>query len=284
MGKCTNRLSVSNLKSNHMRKLLLTSSFMTLLSTAIASESPKPEQIETRFDSGGENILVDEDPLEPFNRLIHFFNSGFDALIMKPLAIAYRLGLPEPVRDGIGNFFVNLHAPVSILNHLLQGEGARAGNSTVRFFVNTSLGFLGFVDTAHHMGHKAFETNFNETLGRWGVNTGPYLVLPFIGPSSFRHGVGMITDTFAQPETYYFRNHDHNDDRYGYGLIVVEQIHYRNTLLEALDDIANNSADPYTTLRSIYLQKQDFRLRELKEGSANALTSDPAEITDSPRP
>lgn len=262
-----------------MFKYLITSGLITtaaFTTPTFADDSPKPATMAQETSS--EEELDVNDPLEPINRAIYFVNGGLDAFVMKPLAIAYRLGLPEPVRDGIGNFFQNLNNPVSIVNHMLQGEPGRAGNCAARLLINTTIGLAGLVDAADIMGIKPFDTTFNETMAVWGVNTGPYLVIPVLGPCSFRHGLGIAVDTLAKPQTYYFWKND-EPQWISYAVTGVEQLHYRNQVLEAVDDIVDNSADPYATFRSIYFQKQDYRLKELK-GQADQKSA----ATESPRP
>lgn len=233
----------------------------------------KVESTGDKQNSGpdGEDLALDEelnDPLEAFNRSIYFVNSIVDAIVIKPLAIAYRLGLPEEVRNGIGNALTNLGAPITFLNHLLQGQPARAGTTLVRFGLNTTLGIGGLFDPAKEMGFYTLETNFNETLGVWGVNTGPYIFLPIIGPSSFRGAVGLGVGYYTQPLNYAFRPQNHNQ-WVGYTLMGVEVVHQRNLVLEAIDDLEATSLDMYASLRSIYFQKQSYRLNKLKESDVS---------------
>lgn len=203
------------------------------------------------------------DPLEPLNRSIYFVNSIVDAVIIKPLAIAYRLVLPEEVRNGVGNALTNLGAPITFLNHLLQGQPSRAGTTLVRFGLNTTLGIGGLFDPAKEMGFHTLETNFNETLGVWGVKTGPYVFLPIIGPSSFRGAVGLGAGYYTQPLNYISRRQN-NNEWIAYTVMGIEVVHQRNLVLEALDDLEATSLDMYASLRSIYFQKQDYRLKKLK--------------------
>lgn len=220
----------------------------------------------------------ENDPFEPLNRTIYFMNSIVDAIVLKPLAITYRLVLPEEVRNGVGNAFANLAAPITSLNHLLQGEPSRAGTALVRFGLNSTIGILGLFDAAKELGIEGIETNFNETLGVWGVNTGPYLMLPLIGPSSFRGTVGLGADYFTQPLNYFVNTHHDNQD-IAYSLLGLELVHQRNLVLEAVDDLEATSLDMYASLRSIYFQKQQYRLSKLKEADTSNSGN---EILDAP--
>lgn len=206
------------------------------------------------------------DPLEPFNRVIYAVNGVIDGIIVKPLAIAYRLGLPEPVRDSVGNIIRNLKSPITFTNHLLQGEPGRAVTSLGRFVVNTTVGILGFFDAATELGLPGEETSFSETLGVWEVNSGPYLIVPVIGPSSARGLVGMGGDYFMQPYNYYFNgDSQHGDSWVPVAISGVDAVHQRNLVLETVDDVVANSADPYATFRSAYFQNQDYRIKKLKK-------------------
>ena len=181
----------------------------------------------------------------------------------------------------MGNALTNLAAPITTLNHLLQGEGSRAGMTLVRFGLNSTVGILGLFDAAKEMGFHTLETNFNETMGVWGLNTGPYLVLPIIGPSSFRGTLGMGVDYFTQPVNY-FVNKDHHNQGIGYAILGTEVVHQRNLVLEAIDDLEATSLDMYASLRSIYFQKQTYRLNKLREadelGSGNEILNAPPEV------
>jgi phospholipid-binding lipoprotein MlaA len=243
------------------KELLLT----TILICPVFAES------QSDFSNGEEETAVSEinDPLEPFNRGMYGVNSVIDGLVMKPLAIAWRLVLPQPVREGAGHVLTNLKSPITATNHLLQGEPKQAATAVARFFINTTVGILGMFDAAADLGLPGEETNFNETLGVWGVNTGPYLIVPILGPSSVRHVVGIGGDYFMQPYNYYFNGDSHHGDSWVPTAITgVDAIHQRNLVLESVDDVVDNAADPYATFRSAYFQYQSHRLKKLKERRA----------------
>lgn len=211
-------------------------------------------------------VLEINDPLEPLNRAVYAVNGVIDGLVMKPLAIAWRLVLPQPVRDSAGHVFANLKAPITFTNNLLQGQPKRAATTVGRFVINTTVGILGIFDAAAEIGLPGEETTFNETLGVWGVNTGPYLIVPIIGPCSFRQVAGMGADYFMQPYNYYFNgDSQHNDSWVPVAISGVEAVHQRNLVLESVDDVVENAADPYATFRSAYFQYQTYRVKKLKE-------------------
>lgn len=211
--------------------------------------------------------LTVNDPLEPLNRGIYFINRGIDSVILKPIALVYRLVIPESVRNSVGHFYVNIHSPISFSNHLLQGNPSRANNSLIRFAINSTMGILGLFDAAETFGYKSNETGFGETLGVWGVNTGPYLMLPALGPCSFRGAAGIGGDYLLQPYNYYFMTSTKKDDWASWTLLGVDLVHQRNLYIESVDELIANSIDPYVTFRSIYFQQQQHRLNELKKPS-----------------
>jgi phospholipid-binding lipoprotein MlaA len=137
------------------------------------------------------------DPLEGLNRRIYRFNAGFDRRVLVPVVDGYRRVLPLPVRRGVSNFFNNLGELRNGLNGGLQGRPDVLGTAFYRFAVNSTLGLLGTFDLATGLGHPERREDFGQTLGRWGVRPGPYLVLPILGPSSLRDAGGTVTDTAA---------------------------------------------------------------------------------------
>ena len=160
---------------------------------AKAPEAPEKTEVKAELTSGtepspeeSEEEEESNDPLEPLNRFFYGINLMLDVAFLKPLAEVYRAVAPEPVRNGVRNVLDNLFAPVVFLNHILQGEAERATVTLGRFLMNSTIGCLGLVDAATEFGHPGYDTDLNQTLAVWGVETGPYLVLPLIGSSSFR--------------------------------------------------------------------------------------------------
>lgn len=211
---------------------------------------------------------VDEgpnDPLEPLNRLIFGINDLVDFVLLRPVAEIYRAIVPEPVRNGVTNVLDNLFTPVVFLNHVLQAEPERAAATFFRFLINSSFGLGGLVDVTSDMGYPRYDTDFNQTLTAWGVDTGPYLVLPLIGPSSFRGATGFVGDYFADPLNLYLNNRHHRKYRYWltirYGFDIVS---HREKVLETIDNLRNGSLDMYATMRSIYFQRQAYMAEKLK--------------------
>ncbi|HWI13632.1 MAG TPA: VacJ family lipoprotein [Burkholderiales bacterium] len=190
------------------------------------------------------------DPLEPLNRGIYTFNEHVDGLLLRPAAELYRLVLPDFARTGVSNFFSNLNDVIVALNNLLQGKVNYAASDASRVVVNSTIGVLGFIDVATKIGLEKHDEDFGQTLGRWGVSDGPYLVLPFFGPSNFRDAIGRIPDYYADPVTYVDPSRDRN---LLWGTRVVNR---RAELLGASRVLEAAALDPYEFVRDAYLQRR----------------------------
>ena len=151
---------------------------------------------------GGCATTNPRDPLEPMNRAIYSFNDGMDNVIFKPVARGYRAVLPQFARTGVSNFFSNINDVLVALNNLLQGKVIDALSDAGRVVVNTTIGIAGFFDVATHFGLEKHNEDFGQTLGRWGIGDGPYLVLPFAGPSNLRDAVGRAVSFRIDPITH----------------------------------------------------------------------------------
>ena len=142
------------------------------------------------------------DPLEPMNRGIFFFNRAADTLFIKPAAGMYRTVMPKPGQTAIRNVLNNLDTPVILANQILQGRFDPAGQTIERFFINSTFGVLGLVDVATELGINREDADFGQTLDAWGLGSGPYLMLPLFGPSNARDAVGLAVDSFLDPVSY----------------------------------------------------------------------------------
>ena len=147
----------------------------------------------------GENRLAERDPLEGLNRGVWAFNRGADKVVVKPVTTVYRAVIPRPGRDGVRNFFSNVGEPFSFINNILQGKFDRAVRNLGRFLVNTTAGVGGLFDVASRAKIKPAPEDFGQTLAAWGANGGPYLMLPLLGPSTLRDGIGTGVAQFADP-------------------------------------------------------------------------------------
>ncbi|MBM3351441.1 MAG: VacJ family lipoprotein [Betaproteobacteria bacterium] len=195
-----------------------------------------------------------KDPLEGINRGIYKFNDVADKAVIKPVAKGYKAVAPAPVRTGINNFFNNLGTLTSILNNLLQFKFANAFSEAGRFVINSTFGLAGFIDVAGMDKMPVHKEDFGQTLGYWGVGTGPYLVLPFLGPSNVRDLTGLTFDTVtSDPITY---THNIGEIRLHNQLRTAQFIDRRTELLDASDLVDEASLDPYAFMRDAYLQRR----------------------------
>lgn len=190
------------------------------------------------------------DPLEPFNRGVYAFNDAVDNALVKPIATGYRAVLPQFVRTGVTNFFSNLDDVTVFVNSLLQLKIPQAVSDAGRFLINTTVGVLGLVDVATHLGLEKHNEDFGQTLGYWGIGNGPYLVLPFLGPSSFRDGVGRWVDVRTDP----VRWEDHVRTRNQF--LVLRVVNTRANLLDSEKVLDAAAIDRYAFLRDAYLQRR----------------------------
>lgn len=191
------------------------------------------------------------DPLEPMNRAVFAFNDTLDRYALEPAATAYRDYVPETFRFIAGNMFENLRDVWTSVNNLLQGKPGRAASDFGRVVVNTTFGFIGMGDVASEIGFPKHREDFGQTLGVWGMPTGPYLVLPFFGPSNFRDGAGLALDSYADPMASLVGDVPTRNTAYGIRLLDA-----RAGLLQAgglMDDIA---LDRYLFMRDGYLQRR----------------------------
>ena len=201
------------------------------------------------LDDEDDVVLDVYDPLEPINRGIFWFNDKLYFYLLKPVAKGYRWVMPEPLMLGVGNFFSNLASPMRIINAGLQGKFADAGNELTRFGVNTTIGIGGFFDTAKdHFNLKKKEEDTGQTLGYYGIGPGPYLVLPFFGPSSFRDGAGLLADS-RMDLTYYLW-----EDRDYWAAIILKTVNTVALDKDTYEGIKRDALDPYLFVRDAWTQ------------------------------
>lgn len=195
------------------------------------------------------------DPYEAANRKVHAFNDVVDRAALQPLARGYRAVTPEPARAAVSNVFGNLEDVVSVVNHLLQGQFARASSDLMRVALNSTLGLGGLIDIATPAGLPSYKTGFGETLGRWGYQNSAYLVLPLFGPSTVRDTVGKVADSASNPQSYLLgQPADRNSAS---GLSLVNRRANALALTEAADEAA---LDSYSFTRDGYLQYRNSRI------------------------
>ncbi|MDO9114613.1 MAG: VacJ family lipoprotein [Polaromonas sp.] len=212
------------------------------------------------------------DPFEPFNRSVTRFNDGLDEAIVKPVAQVYQDTVPSPVRTGVNNFFGNLSDAWSFVNNVLQAKPQAAVDSFMRVSVNTLIGLGGVLDWATPMGIERHREDFGKTLGRWGVATGPYLVLPVLGPSTVRDAAARVVDAkgdlVLQIDNVPVRN----------SLYVLRAVDLRASLLRAGEVLDQAALDKYSFTRDAYLQRRGVVI------DTNGDTEERYDLPESPSP
>jgi phospholipid-binding lipoprotein MlaA len=195
-----------------------------------------------------------QDPMEGYNRAVFSFNDTLDRAVLEPVAQGYHDVVPHPARMSVRNFLRNLRSPVNAINQLLQGDVEGFASDVSRAAINTTIGIGGLFDVAKETGLEYEYEDFGQTLAVWGVDHGPYMVLPVMGPSSLRDTTGLIVDTLADPVRLYLYNTD-NEGWY-YARAAATGIDKREELLSFIDDLRRNSYDYYAAMRSVYYQKR----------------------------
>lgn len=190
------------------------------------------------------------DPLEVYNRHVFEFNERLDQYLLRPVAEGYVKVVPEPVRDCVGNVFRNLGDVGNALNNLLQGKVLEASSDLCRVAINSTIGLLGCFDVATRVGLTRSNEDFGQTLGRWGLGSGPYFVLPLLGPSTIRDTVGRAVDTYADPISY------PDSARAVWGAWALRVIDTRAGLLQAGRIVEGAALDKYLFIRDAYLQRR----------------------------
>jgi phospholipid-binding lipoprotein MlaA len=190
------------------------------------------------------------DPWEAFNRQVFAFNEALDENLVKPVAVAYRDLVPQLVRTGVDNVFGNINDLWSAANHLLQGKFESGAEQGFRFMTNTLLGLGGLLDPATEMRLVRRTEDFGQTLGRWGVGPGPYLVLPLFGPRNVRDSFGLLVDRQYDPDKWL----DTGDGRWA--LFALEVVNVRTNLLAAGRMVDQIAIDRYSFLRDFYLARR----------------------------
>lgn len=208
--------------------------------------------------------MVINDPFEDQNRRVMAFNKVVDDAVIHPVVRGYRTVAPKPVRNGIRNFLQNLRTPVTLANQVLQGDIDGAGDVVVRGVVNTLLGVGGIFDIAGYEGIEYEPEDFGQTLAVWGIDHGPYMVVPFIGPSSARDYMGYFADSYADPLRWYLFNVD--EELLYAGKFSMEYIDLRESLMDTLTELEKSSIDYYAAVRSTYYQHREALVHDNDNG------------------
>ncbi|MDZ7830036.1 MAG: VacJ family lipoprotein [Halofilum sp. (in: g-proteobacteria)] len=197
------------------------------------------------------------DPFEPVNRKVHAFNDGFDRAIARPVARAYDTVVPRPVDRGVTNFFNNLDDVGVLINSILQLKPRETILTANRLAINSTIGLYGLIDVVGLMGGTKANEDFGQTLGYWGMGNGPYVVLPFLGPSNLRDTGGRVVDAQYDPVNEIDPNRDRN------AAILLQAVDTRAGLLGATDVLDTAAVDPYRFTREAYTRR---RARQVYDG------------------
>lgn len=198
-----------------------------------------------------------KDPLEGVNRGVYKFNDVTDKAVIKPVAGAYKAVVPSTLRTGVSNFFRNLNTFTSAINDLLQFKFDKAMDGAGRFVINSTFGVAGLIDVASMDGIEQRKEDFGQTLGHWGVGSGAYLVLPFLGPSSLRDTTGLVADTLAFDPITYVDNPAARNSAY-----ALKMLDKRAQLLPASDLLDEAALDPYAFMRDAYFQRRQSQIHD----------------------
>jgi phospholipid-binding lipoprotein MlaA len=202
-----------------------------------------------------EEFLAENDPLQPLNRAVYAANDVLDRGVLRPVAVAYREVVPQPVRASVRNVLGNLRAPVILANDLMQGEMERAGRTASRFAINSTLGIGGILDVANsRFGIRGHTEDFGQTLAVWGVPEGHYLYVPVFGPTNSRDLLGVGVDIVMSP--WFWFGQGAVVEALGYARTGMTVVDGREGVIDVLDDVNRTSLDPYATIRSAYRQRR----------------------------
>ena len=198
------------------------------------------------------NTDPENDPWEGYNRKVFAFNTAMDKVV-RPIAVGYDKIMPDPAQRGVGNFFRNLDAPVTYVNQVLQGKFYQSIDTIARFLVNSTIGLLGFFDVATKLGIPYYNEDLGQTLAKWGYKDSRYLMIPILGPSTFRDGTGRLVDSYIHPVTR--RIHGYNR----WGLWIFRGIDTRARYLDQ-DAELNDAYDPYVLMRDVWMQNRQYQI------------------------
>lgn len=220
-------------------------------------------------DATAENSAFD--PLEPLNRTMHGVNYVAGHVFLRPIAYAYRDGVPLVIRSKVTNALRNLKAPVVLANDLLQGEWSRAEDTSMRFLINSTFGVLGIFDVATDWGYPYHQEDFGQTLAVAGVGEGPYLVLPLLGPSNARDAVGTAVDWFFDPVRMYGATQNPNwEPEFSWSRTGTSAVDGTAAYLDSLEELERSSIDTYAAMRSAYGQLRARQVQNMTADEASA--------------
>ena len=238
-------------------KVLLRSVSVLALAAGLAACAAKPDASDPAAVA---DFQATNDPAEPTNRFFYKINDGLDTYLLRPVAVAYRQ-VPGAIRRPIHNVVTNLAAPVTLVNDVMQTKPRRAGDTLMRFVINSTVGGLGLFDVATDWGYPEHTSDFGVTLALWGVGEGPFLFLPVLGPSNPRDAGGYAVDIAYDPLTWASFGGDRAVQLSRYGVTAVDT---RERLLDPIDQVKKTALDPYATFRSLYRQNRQDTIEKTR--------------------
>jgi phospholipid-binding lipoprotein MlaA len=217
----------------------------------------KEDEGEWLDEDDTQKLALIADPIEPFNRAMFSFNDKLYTWVLRPVTLGYRKVAPEPARIGVRNFFTNLATPIRFANCLLQGKGEAATVEATKLIFNSTFGLLGFIDLFEDRPEmQPDKEDFGQTLGRWGVGSGFYIVWPILGSSDLRDTVGLAGDTFLDPLTYM------DNTEVSLALRGYERINRLSFHIEDIDAAKKAAFDPYEATRNFYIQLRQSKIKK----------------------
>jgi len=224
--------------------------------------------------TAGDSSAVDGiyDPFEGANRAVFEFNTVVDNAVIHPAIEGYRYVTPAPARTGLRNVLRHIRSPLTFTNQVLQGDLEGSGDVLLRATINTFVGGFGLFDVAGYEGIEYEPEDFGQTLAVWGVDHGPFLVLPFFGVSSTRDYAANIVEVLADPANHYVRNTDR--DGLGYAYSGLSYLDLRNSLYDVLEDLEGTSIDYYATVRSAYYQNRRALVEDIGQNAPSPAIAD----------
>lgn len=233
----------------------------------------------------GSDRIARKDPLEKLNRKIYKADRALDKAVLRPVAVAYTKVVPEAGRHGISNAFSNLSEPETFVNAILEAKPKLALRALARFVINSTLGIGGLADHATKMGLPQVRKDFGQTFATWGIGSGPYLVLPILGPSTLRDAAGRGVEFAGGDPVEYARGRLNLRWYVDYSITALRLVDLRSRLLDTADPVLKGAADEYATVRSAYLQERRSEIYDGNPPEDDAATTgdDPAAVS-SPGP
>lgn len=233
----------------------------------VVNADKKDDMSNSELDEFADEFAVEEvyDPFSEYNRFMTSFNDDLYEYVLKPISKGYKSVLHEEIRESVRNFFHNLYFPMRVVNNILQGKFYNASQESGRFVINTTIGILGFFDPAKYQFNiMPHEEDFGQTLGFYGVEGGPHLVLPILGPSNLRDALSLYPDSLLSPISYSERDYwTLTENIEGYlALRLLENINYLSLDIDKYDKMKKDAVDLYPYLRNIYEQHRKKKIKE----------------------